>query len=124
MFCPNCGTKVMEEQEFCPECGTHILNHNVEDSEGMTENTTGELINGTGVLKIGISGHDINHDEKKQIKKISGVIGGIIVLICMVKMSIIGFRVSEAPLLFGSLIAGGILSYISTKIKINDDSDD
>jgi hypothetical protein len=53
-----------------------------------------------------------------------GVVGGVLAVIAIVKVSVIGFYPSEAPLYIGMLIAGGVCLYVSTKIKISKGGED
>lgn len=59
--------------------------------------------------------------EKEKLKKTLSIIGGIIVLIAMVKFSVIGFRRSELIPYLIILIVGTAIAYIGAKIKIDDD---
>jgi hypothetical protein len=44
------------------------------------------------------------------------VVGIVLCLIGLVKVSIIGYYPSEAPLFFGMLITGAVCTYIGSKI--------
>ncbi len=47
MYCPNCGSEVMEDAKFCPSCGLEIkLPRDEEKSEGSRESQASENANG------------------------------------------------------------------------------
>jgi hypothetical protein len=48
-----------------------------------------------------------------------GVVGGILIVIAIVKFSVIGCYPREEPLYLGMLIAGGVCVYLSSKMKIS-----
>jgi len=49
-----------------------------------------------------------------------GVVGGVLAAIAIVKVSVIGYYPSEAPLYIGMLIVGCVCLYVSTKVKISE----
>lgn len=59
----------------------------------------------------------------KEVRIIFSVIGVILVLIGIVKVSIIGFYPSEAPLYIGIVMVGGVCCYIASKIKTHKDDE-
>lgn len=50
------------------------------------------------------------------LKVILTVIGGILVGIGVIKMSVIGYYPREAPLFIGILIVGGICAFVAQKL--------
>ena len=60
----------------------------------------------------------MEQNQKKTTRTILVVIGGILVLIGIIKVSIIGYYPSEALPFFLVLIGGAICLYIASKIKI------
>lgn len=60
--------------------------------------------------------------DKGKVKNALMVIGGAIVLVCMIKARI-GFYRSDAPVLFGTMFFGAILSYIGAKIHVDDEDE-
>lgn len=60
--------------------------------------------------------------DKGKVKDALMIIGGAIVIICMIKAKI-GFYRSDAPLLFGTMFFGAILSYVGSKIHVDDEDE-
>lgn len=50
------------------------------------------------------------------LKLILTVVGGILVGVAVIKMSIIGYYPREAPLFVGILIVGGICAFVAQKL--------
>ena len=57
--------------------------------------------------------------NKKTKKMAFLVIGGVLVVIAIIKFSIIGYYQSDLPLFGSILVVGGILAFIGTKIRID-----
>ncbi|OLN31744.1 zinc ribbon domain-containing protein [Desulfosporosinus metallidurans] len=51
-FCPNCGTKLMDDYGFCPNCGTRVQDAYLEGPVEMPQNLTGGPTQATGGLKV------------------------------------------------------------------------
>lgn len=118
IFCLNCGTKLLEGQKFCTKCGTKLIqNSNNEVSEEKKWNYSDKT-------ETIAKSHSIKYSQRKKIKTILAIIGGILVLIGIIKVSIIGYYPKEAPLYFGIIVLGGICAYISTKIKLTNEDDE
>lgn len=61
--------------------------------------------------------------DKKQVKKVIQGITIVLGIILIVKLSIIGYYPSEAPMLFGVTIVEGVLAYIGSKIHVDEEDE-